>query len=214
MNFIKNYNLFIFENYVEMIEVFNEADILESIVTNSDELLKTIDAEKITDMFITFGLNQEDFQHNITIEDFFNNKEFERNLNKMNLKKSDDVTSSDENETYLPNSVDLKFFTVHEINSSVLEKPDYIFIQIDNNPINCYKVNSSMKKFYDKLTNKTIEIKKGDDNYIYVTSNGGSEWNLQKSEKNQETDTFKEIMTKDDIKNVLLDKKVSITILA
>jgi len=47
-----------------------------------------------------------------------------------------------------------------------------------------------------------------------VTSKSCNDWQLQKSIKNQDTDRFKEYMSNDDIKAILLDDDVSITILA
>ena len=71
---------------------------------------------------------------------------------------------------------------------------------------------SNLKNFYNKLTNKTVEIKKGDKTYIYNTSDSGNDWQLAPS--TEESDKFKKIMSNDDIKAILLDGDVSITIIA
>jgi hypothetical protein len=78
--------------------------------------------------------------------------------------------------------------------------------------VKCYKVNEDMRKFYDKLTNKTVEIRKGDKTYIYNTSDSGNDWQLAPTTK--EENKFKKIMSNDDIKAVLLDGDVSITIIS
>ena len=57
-----------------------------------------------------------------------------------------------------------------------------------------------------------MKFKKGDKTYIYVTSNSGNDWQLGPGGK--ESDRFKKIMNNDDIKAILLDDDVSITILA
>ena len=54
--------------------------------------------------------------------------------------------------------------------------------------VKLYKVNDEVKKFYDKLTSKTIEILDGDENYIYQTSNG-NEWTLQNIDKINDVDS-------------------------
>jgi len=67
---IKNYNLFIFESAIEMQEVFNDADILESIVTDSAALLKSINAEEI-DLSQTFSFNLDELKTNFNIVYWF-----------------------------------------------------------------------------------------------------------------------------------------------
>ena len=73
-----------------------------------------------------------------------------------------------------------------------------------------YKVNDDVKKFYDKLTSRTIEITDADQNYIYQTSNG-NEWVLQNVDK--ENDTFKKSFRKEELQELLRDKKVSVNII-
>ncbi|NPV13118.1 MAG: hypothetical protein HPY57_15230 [Ignavibacteria bacterium] len=218
MKTLKNYNTFIFENAIEMQEIFNDADILESIVTDSDELLNTIKAKEV-DLFQVFELNPDKLKSNFTIQELYDNKYFNKALVKKGFKKNE-LESTEETETFLDDSIVIKFFSIFKNNASELEQPEYIIYQSkkrnqkDWGQVKCYKVNDNMKNFYDKLTNKSIEIKKGDKTYIYVTSNSGNDWQLQKSMKNQQTDRFKEYMTNDDIKAILLDDDVSITILA
>jgi len=218
MKNLKNYNTFIFENVIEMQEVFNDVDILESIVTDSDELLNTIKAKEV-DLYQTFELNPDVLKAHFTIQELYDNQNFNKSLNKKGFKKNE-MESTEETETFIDDTIVVKFFSVYKKSASELEQPEFIIYQSKKrsdkqwNDVKCYKVNDNMKNFYDKLTNKTVEIKKGDKTYIYITSNSGNDWQLQKSLKNQQTDRFKEYMTNDDIKAILLDNDVSITILA
>jgi hypothetical protein len=216
MKILKNYNTFVFENATEMVEIFNDADILESIVTDSNSLLKSIKAEEV-DLFQTFSLSPDNLKSNITIEELYDNKIFNDSLIKNGFKKNE-LESTDESETFIEDAIHIKFFSIYDKNSSELEQPKFIIYQSKKKKSNtwedvkCYKVNSDMKHFYNKLTNKSIEIKKGGKLYVYNTSNSGMDWQLSPNEK--ETDSFKKMMSNDDIKAILLDDDVSITILA
>lgn len=229
MKRLKNYNLYIFENIMVDIEMkefssselqntFIDLDILESIVTNSDKLLNTIGAEEV-DLFQTFNFSPDSIKSNFTIEELFDNQIFNKKLIKGGYKKND-LESTEETETFMEDTIVVKFFSVYKKNRSELERPEYIIYQSRKrketkwNPIKCYKVKNDMKNFYDNLTNKTVEIKKGSKSYIYMTSNGGVEWSLQKREEDQDTKTFKDLMSNDDIKAILMDDDVSITIMA
>ena len=216
MKILKNYNTFIFENATEMVEVFNDADILESIVTDSNSLLKSIKAEEV-DLFQTFSLSPDNLKSNITIEELYDNKIFNDSLIKNGYKKNE-LESTDESETFIEDAIHIKFFSIYDKNSSELEQPKFIIYQSKKkkssiwDDVKCYKVNSDMKHFYNKLTNKSIEIKKHGKLYVYSTSNSGMDWQLSPNE--EEKDGFKKMMSNDDIKAILLDDDVSITILA
>jgi hypothetical protein len=73
-----------------------------------------------------------------------------------------------------------------------------------------YKINDDVKKFYDKLTSRTIEITDADQNYIYQTSNG-NEWVLQNADK--ENDVYKRTFRKEELQELLKDKNVTVNIL-
>jgi len=216
MKTIKNYNTFIFENSIEMVEVFNDADILESIVTDSDALLKSINAEEVN-LYQIFSLNADNLSPNITIEELYDNDSFNDSLTKSKYKKNE-LESTEETETFIDDTIVVKFFSIYKKNASELEQPEFIIYQSKKrkesnwNPVKVYKVNEDMKHFYDKLTNKSVEIKKGDKTYIYATSNSGNDWILGVGTK--ETNNFKNYMTNNDIKAILLDDDVSITIIA
>ncbi|MCK9416025.1 hypothetical protein M0Q97_05130 [Candidatus Dojkabacteria bacterium] len=218
MKILKNYNTFIFESAIEMVEIFNDADILESIVTDSDSLLKSIKAQEV-DLHQTFNISLDDLKNKYNIEELYDNNIFNEALTKMKLKKNE-LESTEESETFIEETIIIKFFSIFDKDSSELEKPKYIIYQSRKKSekewgnVKCYSVNDDMKNFYDKLTNKTVEIRNGEDVYIYSTSNSGNDWVLQKNKLKQETDKFKEYLTSEEIKNLLLDKKVSITIIS
>jgi len=217
MKNINNYNTFLFETATEMKEVFNDADILESIVTDSDALLKSIEAQEV-DIFTTFGLNPDKLKSNFNIQELYDNDIFNSQLSKKGYKKNE-LESTEETETFIEETVQIKFFSIYSKTQSELEQPKYIIYQSKSKKSNkwdnvkSYSVNGDMQKFYNKLTNKTIEIKKDDKTYIYQTSNSGNDWGLMKN-KEKTTDRFKEFMSNDDIKGILVDNDVSITIIA
>jgi hypothetical protein len=218
MKKINNYNQYIFEQATEMEEIFNDADILESIVTDSDALLKSIEAEEI-DLYTTLKINKDEIKNNITIQELYDNQIFNKQLEKMGYKKNE-LESTDESETFIDETVQIKFFSIYKLNQTELDQPKFIVYQSKNtkdanwNQIKAYSVNGDMQKFYTKLTNKTVEIKKGDKTYVYVTSNSGNDWQLQKHQDNQDNSTFKDMMSNDDIKAILVDDDISITIIA
>ena len=212
MKNINNYNQYIFESAQEMVEIFNDADILESIVTDSESLLKSIEAEEV-DIYTTFHINPDLLKSNFTINELYDNVEFNKALEKNNFKKNE-LESTDETETFIEDTIHVKFFSIYKKSQSELDQPKYIIYQSKTSSssnwdnVKAYKVNGDMTKFYNKLTNKSIEIKKGDKTYIYNTSNSGNDWQL-----NGEGDgKFKEFMSNDDIKAILVDDDVSITI--
>ena len=73
-----------------------------------------------------------------------------------------------------------------------------------------FKINGDVKNFYDKLSSKTIEVTDGDENYIYITSDGNT-WELQNIDK--ENDVYKRFFRKEELQKVLDDRKVKISII-
>jgi hypothetical protein len=105
---------------------------------------------------------------------------------------------------------------LYDINSNELENPVYLMFQVWNESIKkwddvkLYKINDDVKKFYDKLTSRTIEIVDGDQNYIYQTSNG-NEWVLQNVDK--ENDIYKKTFRKEELQEMLASKSVTVNII-
>ena len=97
-----------------------------------------------------------------------------------------------------------------------MENPVYIIFQVWNDTLDkwdsakLYKINDDVKKFYDKLSSKIVEINDGDDNYIYQTSNG-SDWDLQNIEK--ENDVYKKSFRKQELQDLLKDRNVKVSII-
>ena len=73
-----------------------------------------------------------------------------------------------------------------------------------------YKIQDDVKKFYDKLTSRTIEIVDGDQNFIYTTSNG-NEWVLQN--KDVENDVYKQTFRKEELEDLVKDRKIKINVI-
>ena len=221
MNRIYKYKDFLLEkkilennNLNELEEIFNDADILESIVTEYDSLLKSINAEEI-DLYHILNLDKDKYSKFVSIEDLYNDDNFNKNLIKHKLKKSQ-LELTEESETFLENVIDIKFFLIHNEEKHYLENPDYIVFQSKEKKstrwkeIKAYRVKGDIKKFYDKLTNKTIELKRGEKSYIYFTSNSGVDWQLKNIENKD--DQFKDYLDQDQIKVILKNKECSITI--
>jgi hypothetical protein len=105
---------------------------------------------------------------------------------------------------------------LYDINSNELQNPVYLMFQVWNESIKkwddvkLYKINDDVKKFYDKLTSRTIEIVDGDQNYIYQTSNG-NEWVLQNVDK--ENDIYKKTFRKEELQEMLASKSVTVNII-
>jgi hypothetical protein len=209
MKWIKN-----FTNYKESLHIdltFNQVDLMESLNIWHDVLLTAISAEQV-DLFDTIKLPQE-FQNKQDIEILSNNIEFVNSLSSIGLKKSQ-VQNTDDFETFV--NKPCRFMFIYDLNSNELENPEYILFQTWNetlkkwDEVKLFKVKDDIKKFYDKLTSRTIEIIDGDENYIYTTSNG-NDWNLQNSDK--ENDTYQKTFRKEDLQKILDEKKITLNII-
>jgi hypothetical protein len=209
MKWIKN-----FTNYKESLHIdltFNQVDLMESLNIWHDVLLTAISAEQV-DLFDTIKLPQE-FQNKQDIEILSNNIEFVNSLSSIGLKKSQ-VQNTDDFETFV--NKPCRFMFIYDLNSNELENPEYILFQTWNetlkkwDEVKLFKVKDDIKKFYDKLTSRTIEIIDGDENYIYTTSNG-NDWNLQNSDK--ENDTYQKTFRKEELQKILDDKKITLNII-
>lgn len=205
-----SYNQFLFESIT-----FTNIEILESLVTSTDKLLKLIDAKEVN-LFDTFNLDRDNFDADFDIYYLYENKEFNDFLTDNELKK-DEIESTENYETFLDNVYDVRFFTLHKIEQSELEKPQFIILQSkakeekEWNPVRCYTVNNDMRNFYDEMTSKTIELIDNDNRFIYKTSNSGNDWVLQNIE--DENDKFKEYLSNEEIKRILIDSSIKMTII-
>ena len=159
---------------------YQSIDLMESLNIWHDVLLNSISAEE-EDIYDKFSLPKEMYNGKLDLDFLTNNIEFINSLSSIGLKKST-VQNTDDNQTFI--NKPCKFMFIYKSESNELENPVYILFQVWNDSlnkwdeVNLYKVNDDVKKFYDKLSSKTIEITDGDENYIYKTSNG-SDWELQ-----------------------------------
>lgn len=211
MKKIKTYNQFK-ESLVIDLNFQGIEDLLESLTVWYDALLSAIGAEELN-IFDTLKLPQDDFLNKLDLDILGDNVEFINSLSSISLKKSP-LENSDNYQTFL--NKPCKFMFIYDINSSELENPIYIMMQIFNVTLNqwqglkLYKVNDSIEKFYSKLTSKTIEIVDGDQNYIY-TSDNANEWILQN--KANLNDIYKEVFRKEELQDLLKDKNVKVNII-
>ncbi len=187
-------------------------DIMESMNIWHDVLLSVISAEE-KDIFNTFNLPKDYYSGKLSLDFLSDNIEFVNSLSSLGLKKSA-IQNTDDYQTFV--NKPCKWMFIYGIESNELENPSYIIFQVWNESlmkwedVKLYKVNDDVKKFYDKLASKTIEITDGDDNYIYVTSNG-NDWELQNL--NQENDIYKRFFRKDELQKLLNDRKVTVSII-
>lgn len=210
MKYIKEYKKFS-ESLKFDLSIVN-IDINESLSIWYDALLGSVGAKEV-DIFDTFKLPKDDYIDKLDLQYLSDNIEFINSLSSIGLKKSG-VQSSDDFETFV--NKPCRFMLIYNIESNELENPNYLLIQSWNDTLNkwenskLYKVNDDIKKFYDKLSSKTIEVEDGEGKYIYNTSNG-NEWILQNPDK--QNDTFQKYLRKDDFETLIKDKKVKIKII-
>lgn len=210
MRFIKSYKLFK-ESIIIDLKYDNLVDLFESLNIWHDALLNAINAEEV-DIFDTFKLATDEYKEKLDLNFLSDNIEFINSLSSIALKKSE-LKNSEDFQTFL--NKPCKFMFIFDINSNELENPEYLMFQVWNDSLNkwedvkLYKVKDDVKKFYDKLTSRVIEIADGDQNYIYQTSNG-NEWILQNSDK--ENDVYKKTFRKEELQELLKDKNVQVNI--
>ena len=154
----------------------------------------------------------EDVINNLDIDFLSDSVEFVNSLTSLKLKKSE-AQNTDTIESFV--NKPCKFMFIYGIESNELENPIYILFQVWNetqrkwSDVKLYKIKEDVKKFYDKLSSKEIEIIDGDEKYIYVTSNG-NDWLLKDEDK--ETDTYKKSLRKEELEKLLSERNVKISI--
>jgi len=200
------------ESLVVDLKFQNVEELLESLSLWHDALLNSISAEEV-DIYDTFKLPNDDFADKLDLDTLSDNVEFINSLSSIALKKSE-LKNSEDFQTFL--NKPCKFMFIFDIVSNELENPVYLLFQVWNETIKkwedvkLYKINDDVKKFYDKLTSKVIEIIDGDENYIYETSNG-NEWILQNADK--ETDVYQKTFRREELQDLLSDRNVKVNIL-
>ncbi len=209
MKWIKKFKTYKESLYIDL--SINQVNLKESLNIWDDVLLNSISAEEV-DIFDTIKLPEE-FKNKQDIDILSNSIEFLTSISSLGLKKSQ-VQSTEDFETFL--NKPCKFMFVYDINSNELENPEYILFQNWNDTmqkweeVKLFRVKDDVKKFYDKLTSRTIELIDGDKNYIYATSNG-NDWNLENIDNNN--DTYKKFLTKEELQKLLDDNKIKLNII-
>jgi hypothetical protein len=203
-----------YSDFLESLEIdlsYQMLDIMESLNMWHDVLLASIGAQQV-DIFSELKIS-DSLRKNLDIDYLNDNVEFLNSLSSLRLKKSA-IQNTDDYETFI--NKPCKFMMIYDQTSNELQNPEYIIFQSWNDTIKkwedakLYKITEDIKKFFDKLTSRTIEIVDGDTNYIYNTSNG-NDWELQNL--NSETDIYKRFFRKEELQKLLDDRKVKLNII-
>jgi len=204
-----------YSQYKESISIdlrYNSIDLMESLNMMHDTLLSSISAKE-EDIFDALSLPKEQFGSSLDVDFLEDSVEFVNSLSSIGMKKSS-VKHSDDFQTFL--NKPCKFMFVYKSDMDELQNPSYVIFQPWNETLDrwedarLYSVNDDISKFYDKLTSRTIEIRDGEENYIYQTSNG-SDWTLQNSDK--ENDIYKKVFRKEELQNLISDRNISLSII-
>ena len=207
MKFIKNYSKFNESIQLDMSKQ-NLSDLLESLVVWQDNLLDSIKAEEMNIEEVLQDIKSSD------LEELSENPNFIEKLAQVKLKKGE-LQSTQDYETFIKKKI--QFLPIYDIDANELMNPLFLFIQSFNETLNkmdsirLYRINDDIKKFYDKLTSKTIEIVDNGKNYIYKTGNSGNNWELQNM--NDENDIFKRFLTHQDLHEITGIKDIKIQII-
>lgn len=211
MKYLKSYKIYK-ESILIDLSLSTVGDLLESLTIWHDALLSAVGAEELN-IFDTLKLPTDEFRDKLDFEFLQDNVEFINSLSSIAIKKSQ-LQNSEDYQTFL--NKPCKFMFLYDINSNELQNPVYLLFQVWNesvkkwDDVKLYKINDDVKKFYDKLTSRTIEIVDGDQNYIYQTSNG-NEWVLQNIDK--ENDIYKRTFRKEELQEMLSSKNVTVNII-
>ena len=210
MRVIKSYNKFKESLVIDLVNA--SVDILESMNIWHDVLLSAISAEE-KDIFDTLKLSKDFYNDRLSLDFLSSNIEFINSLSSLGLKKSP-LQNTEDYQTFV--NKPCKWMFIYDINSNELENPLYIVFQTWNETnknwedVKLFKINGDVKKFYDKLSSKTIEVTDGDENYIYTTADGNT-WELQNLDK--ENDIYKRFFRKGELQSLLNDRKVTVSII-
>ena len=211
MKYLKRYNSYK-ESIVVDLMFQNMVELLESLTIWHDALLSSISAEEV-DIFNTFQLPVEEYKDKLDLDFLEDHVEFINSLSSIALKKSE-LQHSDDYSTFI--NKPCKFMFIYGINKNELENPEYLLFQSWQetlekwDDVSLFKVNDDVKKFYDKLSSRTIELIDGDENYIYTTANG-NEWVLQNVDK--ENDIYKRVFRKEELQDFLSERNIKVNIL-
>lgn len=212
MKWIKNFQSYRESIVIDLSLADTLVDLNESLTMWYDLILNSIGAEEVS-IYDTFNLPKEIYQNKLDLDFLSEDTEFINSLSSIGLKKST-VQNTDDFETFVNKSC--RFMFIYRIEANELENPEYVLFQSWNetlskwDDVKLYKVRDDIKKFYDKLSSKTIELDDSLNKYVYTTSNG-NEWTLQNVEKANEE--FKKYLRKTELESLVKNKKLKITII-
>lgn len=212
MKYLKDYKRFTEAVQIDISMDYTFSDILESLSIFQNNLLTSINAESVSfENEFNYKLENDEMDLELLSE----NSEFITALQNKALKIGT-VENTDDYETFVSRS--MKFMPIRQEDANELMNPKYIIIQNRDESKNAwgelrlYKVRDEIRKFYDTLSSKTIELKHNDKNYIYTTSNSGNEWEI-KNVKDADN-TFKKYLRREDLKKLIENvKDIKITII-
>jgi hypothetical protein len=193
-------------------EFITEKNTVKDIKIGIDELLDVINNNQL-DLIKTFNLDGKNVTEKDNISKLYSDSQFNKNLDKKKLKKGK-LQDTKDSETLLDDNYVLRFFFVYDKDSIELEEPKYILVQYYNKSSNevseilLFDNDESINKFYEMLTDKTIEIQRGKKEYVYQTNNSGNNWELKNP--NQVKGKFKDELDADQVDDLLKDKKIKL----
>ena len=139
-----------------------------------------------------------------SIDKLLNNPTFLKSIAAKNL-YCGQPTNSDDVDSFA--SRRLRFVPIYKAGEHELNDPVYVMIQhhMDDvwGKVRVFSVGDNFDKFYQKLSSRTITLKKKGKEYIYHTNNSGNNWWLKNTQNKNAT--FKMMLTSDEIKALRKD---------
>ncbi len=204
---IKSYKRF-FDSL--QITISGSMGLSESLGVMYDAIMASIGAEEL-DPIETLKLPQE-YLDRLNLDFLSDDIVFINSLASLGLKKST-MQNSDDFETYLNRPC--RFMMVYRVESNELENPVFIMIQSWNEStsnwetLRLYRLSGDVKKFYDKLSSKVIQIEKDGKTYVYNSTNR-NEWTLQNPDRSDKK--FKKYLRTDELEELLREEGVRLQI--
>jgi hypothetical protein len=205
---IKSYSQF-FDSL--QITISGSMGISESLGVMYDAIMSSIGAEEV-DLMDTLKLPG-DYQDRLSLDFLSDDIVFVNSLASLGLKKSG-LQNSEDFETYL--SRPCRFMMVYNVESNELENPVFILIQSWNESLSdwetlrLFRLNGDVKKFYDKLSSKVIQIEKDGKKYIYNSTNR-NEWVLQNPDRADKR--FKKYLRTPELEEILKEEGIKLHII-
>jgi len=179
-----------------------------SLFVNLDDVIKNsklveLDFESVFDTYDT------------DLEKLVDRPEFLKELNKNDLVATD-IKYTKNLATLIKKP--FKYVLLNVINndpSTKVQNTKYILIQEDNlDKIRLFNVTKNLENFFNKLTNKIIKFTSDETGkkYIYVTYNGGKNWELQNTR--DENNIFKKLLSLEEVLKIIkstADLSISVT---